>query len=166
MKLQMKNINQRSIDTLNNLLIINSDRIDSYELTVRETEEQDLKDLFSQLITTSTKCKQELTEEIERLGGVPREGTRITGIFFRAWMEVKAALSRKDREEILRSCEFGEEVAVKNYAYALKNYFQLGTSHHHQLLSKQYSLIKADYDNIKNLRETATNTMTEMLKNA
>lgn len=159
----MKNINQKSIDTLNNLLIINSDRIESYELTTRETEEQDLKELFSQLIITSNKCKQELTEEIERLGGIPKEGTRITGIFFRAWMEVKAALSRKDRGEILKSCEFGEEVAVKNYAYALKHYFQNGLSHH-QLLSKQYSLIKADYDNIKNLRQTATNTMNETLK--
>jgi hypothetical protein len=33
--------------------------------------------------------------------GTPEEGTRITGKFFRVWMDVKAALTNKDRKAIL-----------------------------------------------------------------
>jgi uncharacterized protein (TIGR02284 family) len=63
--------NKKEVDILNNLLTINNDRIEGYETAAKETEEQDLKSLFSQFSVTSTKCKQELANEVNRLGGPP-----------------------------------------------------------------------------------------------
>ena len=112
---------EKLIDVLNKLIEINNDRIESYETASKETEENDLKILFAGFITTSQKCKQELVHEVLNLGGTPEEGTRITGKFFRVWMDVKAALTNKDRKAILKSCEYGEDVAVDTYEKALSD---------------------------------------------
>jgi uncharacterized protein (TIGR02284 family) len=144
--------NQKAIDTLNNLLEINNDRIEGYQRASRETNESDLKDLFVQLRETSYTCKQELIAEVKRLGGIPKEGTRTTGKLYRAWMDIKSALTKKDRKAILSSCETGEDVAVRNYEDALKNYPESDILN--QLLVRQYSLIKADHDKVKSLRDS------------
>lgn len=75
--------NDNKIEVLNTLITINNDRIEGYETTAKETEEQDLKSLFAQFSYTSQKCKQELSNEVSKLGGTPAEGTLTSGKFFR-----------------------------------------------------------------------------------
>ena len=147
----METTNQKSIDVLNNLLEINNDRIDGYNRASKETDENDFKNLFAQFAGTSSKCKQELTAEVKKLGGVPVEGTRTTGKLYRAWMDVKAALANKDPKVILKSCESGEDVALKNYEDALKNITL--ESNHYPVIYNQYVLIRAEHDKINNLRD-------------
>lgn len=145
--------NDKTVDVLNTLIEINNDRIEGYETASKETEEHDLKNLFSSLIKTSTRCKAELTQEVERLGGTPIEGTKTSGKFFRAWMDVKAALTGKDRKAILNSCEYGEDVAVDTYDKALKNdYEHLGVEQR-SMINDQRELITADHAQIKELRD-------------
>ena len=147
---------EKSIDVLNILIEINNDRIEGYETASEETEEKDLKTLFSELMKNSQTCKMELVNEVRRLGGTPVQGTRTTGKFFRVWMDVKAALTGKDRKAILSSCEFGEDVAVSTYAKVLKNDIEDLTSEQQHLLKAQYTLLKADHDKVKNLRDMAS----------
>ena len=96
--------NRKAIEVLNSLIIINNDRIEGYETASDATEEHDLKTLFAKFNSTSQKCKQELVKEVNSLGGEIAEDTKISGKFFRLWMDVKAALTGKDRAEILNSC--------------------------------------------------------------
>jgi|ERR1035437_6153000 uncharacterized protein (TIGR02284 family) len=147
----METTNQKSIDVLNNLLEINNDRIEGYNTALKETKEPDLKNMFSQFAETSQKCKRELTAAVRNSGGTPIEGTLTSGKLYRAWMDVKAALTNKDRKTILNSCEFGDDVAVKNYEDALKN-TDLETNHF-SIINNQYSMIRAEHDKIKNLRD-------------
>ncbi len=144
---------EKSIDVLNTLVEINNDRIEGYETASKETEEQDLKSMFSQFIQTSQKCKAELVSEIHKLGGKPTEGTRTTGKFFRVWMDVKAALTGKDRKAILASCEYGEDTAVDTYNKALRNNLEDITAEQQVMLNKQHGLIKSEHDKVKNLRD-------------
>src|SRR3989344_995229 len=99
--------NKDIIDSLNNLIQINNDRIQGYLTAAKETEEADLKELFSEMMQTSQECRRELVQEVTKLGGTPIEGTTVSGKIYRAWMDVKAALTSKDRKAILNSCEFG-----------------------------------------------------------
>lgn len=145
--------NEKSIDALNKLIEINNDRIEGYETALKETEEEDLKTMFSQFAKTSQKCKQELLNEIQKLGGTPTEGTRTTGKFFRVWMDVKAALTGKDRKLILDSCEYGEDQAVDTYKNALEDNMEDLTAEQQNLLKAQYALIKADHDKVKSMRD-------------
>jgi uncharacterized protein (TIGR02284 family) len=144
----------KSIDVLNTLIEINNDRIEGYETASKETEEADLKTLFSELIRTSQKCKTELVNEVKKCGGEPIEGTKTSGKFFRVWMDVKAAISGKDRKAILSSCEFGEDAAVDTYKKVLKNNINDLSANQQSLISEQFVSIKADHDKIKHLRDT------------
>ena len=144
---------EKSIEVLNTLITINNDRIEGYETASKETEEQDLKTLFGKFISTSQKCKQELVSEVTRLGGEVAEGTMTSGKFFRVWMDVKAALTGKDRKAILDSCEYGEDVAVDTYNKALRNNIGDISAAQQTLLNAQHALIKADHDKVKTMRD-------------
>jgi uncharacterized protein (TIGR02284 family) len=148
---------EQSIEVLNSLVIINNDRIEGYELASKETEEADLKTLFAQFLSTSQQCRQELSKEVNLLGGKTAEGTLISGKFFRVWMDVKAALTGKDRKAILNSCEFGEDAAQDVYEKALKNESEHLSAEHRNMIIAQKSLLKADHDHVKSLRERLVN---------
>jgi uncharacterized protein (TIGR02284 family) len=84
--------------------------------------------------------------------GTPEEGTRITGKFFRVWMDVKAALTNKDRKAILISCEYGEDVAVDTYEKALSDPGSI-SSILFTLIYSQHLLIKNDHSKINRMLE-------------
>ncbi|MEP7321249.1 MAG: PA2169 family four-helix-bundle protein [Saprospiraceae bacterium] len=145
--------NDKSIEVLNTLITINNDRIEGYDTASKETEEQELKSLFAKFIQTSKKCKQALETEVGKLGGKPAEGTRTTGKFFRVWMDVKAALTGKDRKGILESCEYGEAVALDTYQNVLKdNRFDL-TEEHQNMIVTQHASLKADHDRVRSMHD-------------
>ena len=145
--------NEKAIEVLNTLITINNDRIEGYETASKQTEELDLKALFAQLISTSRKCKQELVVEVKKLGGKAAEGTKTSGKFFRAWMDVKAALTGKDRKEILSSCEYGEDEALNTYEDALENDIEHLSEEQQNMIIAQELLLKADHNHVKALRD-------------
>ena len=146
--------NEKTIAVLNTLITINNDRIEGYETASKETEEQDLKTLFAQLSSTSQKCKQELTNEATKLGGTPAEGTKTSGKFFRVWMDVKAALTGKDRKAILNSCEYGEDAAKDTYKKALENDLENLNAEQQSMIKAQHTLLVADHDKVKSMINT------------
>ncbi len=145
--------NEKTIDVLNPLIIINNDRIEGYETALEATDEDDLKILFSRFIETSRQCKQELVTEVHMLGGEEAEGTKVSGKFFRVWMDVKAALTGRDRKAILNSCDYGEDEAQETYQEALEEDLEHLNDSHQNMIHAQKSLLKADHDHIKALRD-------------
>jgi uncharacterized protein (TIGR02284 family) len=146
--------NDKSIDALNKLIEINNDRIEGYNTASKETEETDLKSLFDQLAETSVECRADLIEEVVSLGGTPVEGTKISGKFFRVWMDVKAAITGRDRKAIFNSCEFGEDAALNTYKEVLENESGELTPAQLAMVLEQYELIRADHDSVKALRDS------------
>lgn len=144
---------EKAIEALNTLITINNDRIEGYETASKETEEHDLKTLFAQFIATSQKCKQELVMEVNTLGGKAAEGTKTSGKFFRVWMDVKAALTGKNRKAILNSCEDGEDEANDTYQDVLDNESEHLNVHQQTMIFKQKSLLQADRDHVKALHD-------------
>ena len=147
--------NDKSIDVLNNLITINNDRIQGYETAIDETEDSELKTQFAAFIRTSQQCKSELEAVVTKLGGKPAEGTRPDGKIYRVWMDFKALVTGKDRKGILNSCEYGEDVAVNTYQKAMKD--EDLDAEHKNLVTLQYSKIKADHDAVKAMRDVEVN---------
>jgi uncharacterized protein (TIGR02284 family) len=143
---------QHTIEVLNSLIIINNDRIEGYKTASNETNESDLKSLFSTFIKTSERCRKELIVEVSKLNGIPNEGTRITGKFFRVWMEVKVALTCNNRKAILDSCKYGENVALETYKNVLIQEVNDINSKEQNMLNKHYEILKSDYETIIHLR--------------
>jgi len=141
----------KTIEVLNTLITINNDRIEGYETASKETEEQELKTLFAHFSATSQKCKNDLVSEVNRLRGTVAEGTLVSGKFFRVWMDVKAALSGKDRKVILDSCEYGEDVAKDTYKKALENDSEYLNEEQQSMIREQHVLLVADHDKVKSM---------------
>lgn len=149
--------NENIIEVLNSLIIINNDRIEGYKTAEAEAKETDLKMLFGDLMETSVQNRKELVAEVTRLGATPDEGTRVTGKFFRVWMDVKAAFTGSDRKAILESCEYGEDVILDTYKKILIQDHQEVRPREQDMLNKHYSLLKADHDKVKQLRDIIAN---------
>jgi uncharacterized protein (TIGR02284 family) len=145
--------NKKTIDVLNAIIQINNDRIEGYETASKETEEVDLKTLFAGFIDTSEQCKEDLEDEVQKLGGEATESTRITGKFFRVWMDVKAALTGNDRKAILNSCEYGEQAAQDTYEKVLTDDLENISAEQQTMLAAQKNLLKADQNKIISLRD-------------
>jgi uncharacterized protein (TIGR02284 family) len=144
---------EKSIAILNTLIEINNDRIAGYETASNETEEDDLKSVFSQFVKSSIKFKEELASEVQKLGGAPTQQTKTEGKVFRAWMGVKTVLTAHHSRSILNSCEIGEDVAVDAYNNALSNHGEDLSAEQLTMIRSQYSTINAEYGQIKGRRD-------------
>ena len=144
---------EKTIEVLNTLITINNDRIEGYETAAKETDEKDLKSIFSELKQTSLHCNKELTAQVTKLGGTAAEGTMVSGKFFRVWMDVKAAISGKDRKVILDSCEYGEDMAKGTYEKALKNDAVHLSPDQQIMIKAQHKLLVADHNKVKSMRD-------------
>ena len=144
---------EKTIDVLNTLVEINNDRFEGYVTASKETDDHDMKSLFADLAITSKNIKEELSDEILKLGGQPTSDTKVTGKFYRVWMDVKAALTGKDRKAILNLCEFGEDQALDTYDKVLKDEQKYLSLAQQSLIYAQHALLKADHNRVKYLRD-------------
>src|ERR1700712_1119540 len=110
------------VEVLNDLVMINNDRITGYERAIKELkqDDNDLKSLFDQMIIESQKIKSDLAHEIQVLHGDVETGSTEMGKIYRAWMDVKAVFTGESRHAILANCETGEDAAQKAYRDALE----------------------------------------------
>lgn len=139
---------------LNDLIRINHDRVVGYEKAIDELkpEDADLKGLFQRYVTESRQFAQELTQEVTRLGGNPADGTTNSGKIYRVWMDLKSAITGKDRKTILDNCEFGEDAAQKAYDLALNSDVEIEPSLR-DLIVRQKTVLKTGHDEVKRLRD-------------
>jgi len=149
----METNKEKELEVLKTLVEYNNDRVEGYQKASEEIEHTDLKQLFNKFSAQSRTFSSELNSRIVQHGSVPVEGTTNSGKVFRAWMDVKAALTGKNRKAILGSCEFGEDVALKSYEEAMQ---ANGLSNETQkLVNEQSRHIRSAHDEIKNLRDVS-----------
>jgi uncharacterized protein (TIGR02284 family) len=146
--------NEKLTEVLNDLIMINNDRIRGYENASEEAKsiDVDLHTTFNKMANESRKYAAELSNEVLRLWGEPATGTTNSGKIHRAWMDVKATFSGKDRQAILESCEFGEDAAQKAYKSALASDAEM-SAETRQLITAQQSSLKKSHDIIKEYRD-------------
>ena len=140
------------VEVLNDLVMINNDRINGYERAIKELKQEDgdLKSLFDQMIIESQKIKSDLAHEIQVLHGEVKKGSTEMGKIYRAWMDVKAIFTGENRHAILSNCEAGEDAAQKAYKKALET--ERLPSFLRELLTSQQDTLRESHDEIKDLR--------------
>jgi uncharacterized protein (TIGR02284 family) len=143
---------------LNDLVLINNDRIEGYQNAIESVEGQDadLKMLFAKMISNSRNHISELGDLIFEAGGEVEEGTTTSGKIFRTWMSVKSVFSANDRTSILESCESGEDAALEAYDMALASDAEMSADVRKTLMDHKTSLTN-DHDQIKSLRDLHKN---------
>lgn len=142
------------VGVLNDLIRINNDRIVGYERASKESKniDVDLIATFNKMADQSRKYKAELVQQVSRLGGDAASDTTVSGKVYRVWMDLKAAITGKDRDSILGSCEYGEDVAQRAYEAALESDAYMSTEVR-QMISSQKSELKTSHDLIRKYRD-------------
>jgi uncharacterized protein (TIGR02284 family) len=148
----MATITEKTTEVLNDLIQINNDRVAGYEIAAKEADSKDvdLISLFNDMASESRQYLTELRRFVQGNGEEPAKGTTFSGKIYRAWMDVKATFTGKDRKAILASCEFGEDAAQKAYKEALEEDLSADVR---QLIVDQKSSLKKSHDRIKRLRD-------------
>jgi uncharacterized protein (TIGR02284 family) len=146
--------NSNLTEVLNDLIRINNDRTTGYAKAADNAREidVDLRAIFDKMGDESREYARELADEVIRLGGEPATGTTASGKIYRAWMDVKATFTGKDRTSLLAACEFGEDAAQRAYQSALASDAEM-PAEIRQLIATQKSALRTSHDLIKKYRD-------------
>ena len=146
---------QKTLTSIKDLIVINNDRYEGYKTAAEETKDADLKSMFTEFSLQSKGFAQELRQFVPDFKEQPKnDETKNTGKMYRAWMDLKAAVTGNNRKAILSSCEFGEDVAKKHYEEALEHTADL-PSGALEIVQKQSTEIKKGHDKVKSMRDSA-----------
>ena len=156
----MENTNNDLIETLNDLVQINTDRTKGFENALKQLQEEGvqeeataagLKNLFLSYIDQSRRFKMELAKEVEVLGSDIETDTSTSGKIHRAWIDLKTTFTGHSTHSILEECEFGEDAILKAYDYALEENIP---AYIRDMLNDQLAELTEAHDEIKALRDS------------
>ena len=151
----MNTTTKQTGEKLKDLILLNNDRYTGYEKAMNQTNEADLKQLFSKLGNESKKFSEELKAIFPADMEMPEhDDTTNSGKLYRVWMDIKNALSTNDRKSVLASCEYGEDVIKKAYEQTLKERDELDANAL-SVIQRQYDSILESHDRVKALRDAA-----------
>ncbi len=144
----------KEVEVIKDLIIINNDRYEGYNTAAKEAQglEPDLKSLFGRFSNQSNQFKSELQRFISPEES-PDGETLTSGKVYRAWMDVRVALSTNDRKAILSSCEYGEDVALSAYRSALEE--EEISEEIRIAIRKQKAEIQEAHNTVKAMRDRA-----------
>jgi uncharacterized protein (TIGR02284 family) len=145
----------KTIEVLNDLILINNDRIKDYERAIKEietdNENRDLLPVFLKCIDDSRRFIMALGVEVEVLGKDMKKGTTMSGKLHRAWLEVKEPFTGHDRRMILGDCEFSEDATKRAYHDAIKQ--EHLQAHIREMLIEQKAILMNEYNEIRELHD-------------
>ena len=146
---------EKSAEVLNDLIQINNDRVNGFEKVIADLtdSDSDLKALFLEYAGDSRKNSEELTAIVSRTSQTADTGTSISGSIHRAWIDIKAVFTGKDRKSLLDECERGEDAIKKAYQSAMSEGELSGETF--SIIAAQAQTIKIAHDRIKALRDSA-----------
>jgi uncharacterized protein (TIGR02284 family) len=139
------------ISVIDDLIQTLKDGQEGFRQAAEAVKHPQLKSLFSEYSQQRSRFASALQNEVRSLGQTkPEDSSSTAGALHRGWINLKSALSGGDDHAILAECERGEDSAVEEYKKALDDDFSPSL---YELVSRQYSDIKAAHDRIRNLRD-------------
>lgn len=118
---QLEN-NLSVIDTLNDLIQINNDRIQGSEKVNETNGDEKYKTLLDRVIEQSTDFRQQLISEVRRVGGQAEwNGNTGKGKLYSVWLDIKSAFTGEPDSSGIEMVQFSEDAARKAYDDALSS---------------------------------------------
>src|SRR6476659_7523324 len=143
--------NKEIISTLNGLIETLKDGQEGYKQSASGVDDPQLKTLFDTLSLQRSKFAGELQNEVVNMGDPdPEDASSVTGSMHRAWINVKSAVTNRDRHAILAEAERGEDAAVSAYRDAMEKDLPAPIK---SIVARQATQVKEAHDRIRSLRD-------------
>ncbi len=142
-----------NIETLNTLIETLKDGQAGFKAAEEDAQSPELRSLFS----TFSQQRATFAAELQRLARAygdpkPEDSGSTGGALHRGWINLKAAVVKRNAHAILAECERGEDAAVEVYKKAL-NEPDL-SSEVRETLVTQFSEVQAAHDRVRDLRDS------------
>lgn len=145
--------NKEIISTLNSLIETLKDGQEGFKQSAEGVDDSQLKTTFDQLSLQRSKFAGELQNEVVKLGEPdPEDSSSAAGAMHRTWINIKSAVTSRDRHAILAEAERGEDSAVAAYKDAMQKDLPAPIR---EIVSRQQTEVKAAHDKVRNLRDAA-----------
>ncbi|MFT4063043.1 MAG: PA2169 family four-helix-bundle protein [Edaphocola sp.] len=143
-------------EALNDLILMNNDRLRGYSKTMDllEGQDKDLLDFFQSIAVQTQHFLDDLGAEVKKSGCEVEMHTSVSGKLHLAWIALKATFVGKNRKTLLEECARGEQHLQNAYMDALNGDAPL-KSEQWELISDQLEQLKATLAAIKEKIETA-----------
>lgn len=148
------NLNADTLAKLQDLIRANIDAYDGLQESADEINDHSIATLFRGIAQERSKLASELQDYVEWNGeDAAAEGSFAAGVH-RAWLNVRSKLNNGDPYIVLIEAEFGEDYIKHAYEEVLK---ETAGSAMNAVLQKQYAVVKAGHDRIRDLRDMYAN---------
>ena len=142
---------KEAISTLNSLIETLKDGQEGFRQASEAVKDSQLKTLFSEFSLQRSKFAGELQSHAIQMGeSNPEDSSSTAGALHRAWINMKSAITSQDDHAILAECERGEDSALAEYKKAMEAELP---SPARDIISRQYTDVKAAHDRVKALRD-------------
>ena len=143
-----------TISTLNNLIETLKDGQEGFRQAAEAVKDSQLKSLFNEFSLQRSKFAGELQSHAIQMGeSNPEDSSSTAGALHRAWINMKSAITSQDDHAILAECERGEDSAVAEYKKAMEHTDLPSPAR--DIISRQYTEVKAAHDRVKALRDAS-----------
>ena len=136
------------ISTLNGLIETCKDGEKGFREAAEGVDDSRLRSLFEQYSQQRGEFARELQFEVTSLGGSPEKSGSISGAMHRGWINMKSAVTGKDRKGIIAEAERGEDSAVKTYREALACGLPEDIA---SIVERQYRRVLEAHDTVRSL---------------
>jgi uncharacterized protein (TIGR02284 family) len=147
----MKSETSETIDLLNNLVETCKDGCEGFQTAADESKDPNLQSIFRRYSTQRADFARELRQVIGTLGGEPDKHGSVSGALHRGWINIKAAVSSNEPHAVLEEAERGEDAAVAAYRDASEQIYDPVAR---DLVSRQFTAVKAAHDEVRDLRDS------------
>ena len=152
-KISLMQSENKTIDFIKTLIIVNNDRYLSFDSAKKIISEPIVRSWLDQMINQSLSFKKELLDQLSVSGldydFVPNQDT-VSGRIHKIWREIKSVLIKDKFSAILSSLEFGEDSALRIYAEILDNK-EFFSEKLFDIIHRHYLKIKEDFNTLSKL---------------
>lgn len=142
---------KETTSVLDDLIQTLKDGEEGFKQASEAVRDPQLKSLFTEYSQQRSRFATDLQSQVRNLGEKPETDSSAAGAVHRGWINLKSVVTGGDDHAILAECERGEDSAVEEYRKALDDDLSQPL---YDLVSRQYTDIKAAHDRIRNLRDT------------
>ena len=146
-------LQKETISTLNSLIETLKDGQEGFKQSAEGVDDPQLKSIFDEYSLQRSRFAGELQSEVRSMGEPdPEDSSSASGAMHRAWINVKSAVTSRDRHAILAEAERGEDSAVSAYKDAMSQDLPAPIK---SIVARQATQVKEAHDRIRSLRDAS-----------
>ncbi|TWU51242.1 PA2169 family four-helix-bundle protein [Rubripirellula reticaptiva] len=144
------NLNDTTIEKIQKLIRANIDSYNGFHESAEEIDDAKLTELFKELGDQRSAMASELQKHVEFNGKKAEDDGSVAAKTHRLWINIRSKINGGDPYVILIEAERGEDYIKEAYEDVLKD---TAGSAMNDLLTDQYTVVKAGHDKIRDLRD-------------